>query len=125
MSTDPTMVRRPGPRFGWLGIALAAAGGFFAGVLLIAILGGAKPVVREHTLMVAARVSGTEVPRLVGLHLDVALGRLQDIGLRGESSGGGLFGFLNQGGLTVVHQDPSPGSRLRRGDTVHLDVQSD
>jgi PASTA domain-containing protein len=125
MTTDPTMVRRPERRFGWLGIALAGAGGFLAGVLLIAVLGGAKPVVTDHTKTVAARVSGVPVPRLVGMHLDEALGRLQAVGLRGESSGGGLFGFLNQGGLTVVRQDPSPGSRLHRGDTVHLDVQSD
>jgi hypothetical protein len=30
-------------RFGPLGLALAGAGGFLAGVLLIAILGGAQP----------------------------------------------------------------------------------
>ena len=48
--------RRLGParRFGPLGMALAGAGGFLAGVLLIAILGGAQPVYKERTLTVAA-----------------------------------------------------------------------
>ena len=36
--------RRPARRFGPLGMALAGAGGFLLGVLLIAILGGAQPV---------------------------------------------------------------------------------
>jgi len=107
-------------RFGWLGLWLAVASGFLAGVMLIAVLGGAKPVVRDHTRTVAAHAAGTRVPRLVGTHVDAAVGRLQAIGLQADTSGGGIFGILDAGGLTVVHQDPSPGSRLRRGDTVHL-----
>ena len=109
-------------RFGWLGVWLAVASGFLAGVLLMAVLGGAKPVVRDHARTVAAHVDGARVPRLVGMHVDQAVARLQAIGLQSDTSGGGLFGILDQGGLTVVHQDPSPGSRLRRGDTVHLDA---
>ena len=110
-------------RFGWLGIGLAVAGGFLAGVLLVAVLGGAKPVVEEHTRTVAARVDGTRVPRLVGMHVDEAVARLQAIGLQADTSGGGIFGIFDAGGLTIVHQDPSPGSRLHAGDTVHLDAE--
>ena len=108
--------------FGPLGIALAAAGGFLAGVLLIAILGGAQPVYKERTLTVARPPQGSAVPALVGQPLDVALDRLQSAGLKGEVQGGGLFGVLDESDWKVVDQDPSPGARLGQGDTVRLDI---
>jgi hypothetical protein len=113
---------RPARRFGPLGMALAGAGGFLAGVLLIAILGGAQPVYKERTLTVAGRPQGSAVPALVGQRLDVALDRLQGAGLKGDVQGGGLFGVLDESGWRVVRQDPSPGARLSQGDTVHLDI---
>jgi hypothetical protein len=109
-------------RFGPLGMALAGAGGFLAGVLLIAILGGAQPVYKERTLTVARPPQGSAVPALVGQPLDVALDRLQRAGLKGDVQGGGLFGVLDEGDWKVVDQDPSPGARLSQGDTVHLDI---
>jgi hypothetical protein len=109
-------------RFGTLGMALAAAGGFLAGVLLIAILGGAQPVYKERTLTVSRPAQGSAVPTLVGQRLDVALDRLESAGFKGEVQGGGLFGVLDEGSWKVVDQDPSPGARLSQGDTVHLDV---
>jgi hypothetical protein len=115
---EPTRARR----FGRLGLALAGAGGFLAGVLLIAVLGGAQPVYKERTLTVAARPQGTAVPRLVGQRLDVALDRLQAAGLKGDPQGGGLFGVLDERAWVVVGQDPSPSSRLRQGDSVRLEV---
>jgi ribonuclease Z len=114
----PLRARRVGP----LGIALAAAGGFLAGVLLIAILGGAKPVYKERTLTVSKPPQGSAVPALVGQRLDVALDRLQSAGLKGDVQGGGLFGVLDESGWKVVDQDPSPGARLSQGDTVRLDI---
>jgi PASTA domain-containing protein len=113
---------QPARRFGPLGLALAGAGGFLAGVLLIAILGGAQPVYKERTLTVARPPQGSAVPALVGQRLDVALDRLQSAGLKGDVQGGGLFGILDEGDWKVVDQDPSPGARLGQGDTVHLDV---
>jgi hypothetical protein len=113
---------RSGRRFGPLGMALAGAGGFLAGVLLIAILGGAEPVYKERTLTVARPPQGSAVPALVGQRLDVALDRLQSAGLKGDVQGGGLFGVLDESGWRVVDQDPSPGAHLSQGDTVHLDV---
>jgi beta-lactam-binding protein with PASTA domain len=109
-------------RFGLLGMALAGAGGFLAGVLLIAILGGAQPVYKERTLTVARPLQGSAVPALVGQRLDVALDRLQSAGLKGDVQGGGFFGVLDESSWKVVDQDPSPGARLSQGDTVHLDI---
>ena len=109
-------------RFGPLAMALAGAGGFLAGVLLIAILGGAQPVYKERTLTVARAPQGRAVPALVGQPLDVALDKLQALGLKGDVQGGGLFGIADERDWKVVHQDPSPGARLGQGDTVRLDV---
>jgi hypothetical protein len=109
-------------RFGWLGLGLTGAGGFLAGVLLIAVLGGAQPVYKERTLTVAARPQGAAVPALVGQRLDVALDRLQSAGLKGDPQGGGLLGVLDERAWIVVRQDPSPSSRLRQGDSVRLEV---
>jgi PASTA domain len=120
--TEPTQVRRRPRRFGPLGLALAAAGGFLAGVLLVAILGGAQPAYKERTISVARTPEGMAVPALVGQPLDVALDRLESVGLKGDVHGGGLFGVLDESSWRVVGQDPSNGSRLHRGDTVQLDV---
>jgi len=109
-------------RFGPLAMALAAAGGFLAGVLLIAILGGAQPVYKERTLTVSKPLQGSAVPSLVGQRLDVALDRLQRAGLKGDVQGGGFFGVLDESSWKVVDQDPSPGARLSQGDTVRLDI---
>jgi hypothetical protein len=123
---DERSPARPSPlrsrRFGPLGMALAGAGGFLAGVLLIAILGGAQPVYKERTLTVSKPPQGSAVPALVGQRLDVALDRLQSAGLKGDVQGGGLFGVLDEASWKVVHQDPSPGARLGQGDTVRLDI---
>jgi PASTA domain len=121
--TQSTQVQRRPRRFGPLGMAIAGAGGFLAGVLLVAILGGAQPVYKERTISVAAQPQGTAVPSLVGQRLDDALDRLETAGLRGEVDGGGLFGVLDEGNWRVVDQDPSQGARLRQGDTVRLHVE--
>jgi hypothetical protein len=109
-------------RFGWLGIALGIAGGFFAGVLLVAILGGAQPAYKDRTLTVAARQSGTAVPALRGVRLDHALDRLSSVGLKADVQGGGLFGVVDESSWVVSDQNPSPGARLRPGDTVTLQI---
>jgi PASTA domain len=121
--TEQTQIRRRVRRFGPLGLAIAGAGGFLAGVLLVAILGGAQPVYKERTISVAAQPQGTAVPALAGQRLDDALDRLEDAGLKGEVDGGGLFGIVDEGNWRVVDQDPSQGARLRQGDTVRLHVE--
>jgi beta-lactam-binding protein with PASTA domain len=119
---EPTRIRPRERRFGPLGLALAAAGGLLAGVLLVAILGGAQPVYKERTISVARTPGGTAVPALIGQRLDVALDRLRSAGLKGEVKGGGLFGVLDESNWRVVHQDPAQGARLHEGDTVGLDI---
>jgi beta-lactam-binding protein with PASTA domain len=121
--TEPTQMQPRERRFGTLGMALAAAAGFLAGVLLVAVLGGAQPVYKERTISVAGTPEGIAVPALVGQPLDVALNRLESAGLKGEVEGGGLFGIMDEGNWRVVDQDPSKGARLRQGDTVRLDVE--
>ena len=91
-------------------MALAGAGGFLAGVLLIAILGGAQPVYKERTLTVARPAQGSAVPALVGQRLDVALDKLEALGLKGDVQGGGLFGIADE---TRLEGRP-PGSLARR-----------
>jgi PASTA domain len=122
---EPTRMRRRERRFGSLGLALAGAGGFLAGVLLVAILGGAQPVYKERTIRVAQSAQGVAVPALVGQRLDIALDRLESAGLKGEVDGGGLFGVLDESNWRVVDQDPSRSARLRQGDTVRLRVDRD
>jgi hypothetical protein len=119
---EDSRVRVRERRFGPLGMALAGAGGFLAGVLLIAILGGAQPVIKERTITVARPPQGTAVPTLVGQRLDRALDRLESAGLKADVHGGGLFGVLDESGWKVVDQDPSGGARVSQGDTVRLDV---
>jgi hypothetical protein len=123
MSTEPTQVHRRPRRFGPLGLAIAGAGGFLAGILLVAILGGAQPVYKERTISVAAQPQGTAVPALVGQRLDDALDRLETAGLKAKVDGGGLFGIVEEGNWRVTEQDPSEGARLHQGDTVTLHVE--
>jgi hypothetical protein len=115
--------RRSDRRFGTLGMALAVAGGFLAGVLLIAILGGAQPVYKERTLTVSRPAQGSAVPALVGQRLDVALDRLERSKFTADVEGGGLFGIVEEHNWEVVEQSPGPGTMLEQGSQVTLLVQ--
>jgi hypothetical protein len=121
---------RAARRFGPLGLALGVAGGFLCGVLLVAILGGAKPVIEKRTITVpATRTSGgtvvvtTRVPPLVGQRLDVALDRLERSKFTVDVEGGGLFGIVEEHNWEVVEQSPGPGTMLEQGSQVTLLVQ--
>jgi len=117
-------------RVGPLGLALGIACGFLCGVLLVAVLGGAKPVIKSRTVTVpATRTTGgtvivsTQVPALVGQRLDVALDRLQRARFRADVQGGGLFGILEESNWEVVEQSPQPGTMLEQGSQVKLRVE--
>jgi hypothetical protein len=117
-------------RFGPLGLALGVAGGFLCGVLLVAVLGGAKPVIKSRTITVpATRTTGgtvivsTRVPALVGQSLDVALDRLQRARFRADVKGGGLFGIVQESNWDVVEQSPRSGTLLEQGSQVKVRVQ--
>jgi PASTA domain len=120
----------PPKRFGPLGLALGIAGGFLCGVLLVAILGGAQPVIEKRTITVpATRTTGgtvvvtTRVPPLVGQRLDVALTRLQRARFTADVDGGGLFGIVEEHNWQVVEQTPAPGMMLEQGSEVRLRVE--
>jgi PASTA domain len=121
---------RAARRFGPLGLALGVAGGFLCGVLLVAILGGAKPVIEKRTITVpATRTSGgtvivsTRVPSLAGQRLDVALDRLERSRFTADVEGGGLFGIVEEHNWEVVEQSPAPGTMLEQGSQVTLRVR--
>jgi PASTA domain-containing protein len=116
---------------GGLSLALAAATGFLAGVVLVAALGGAKGVTRTVTERAAAPavtttagtvVVRTVVPDLVGQPLDVAEARLARARFDVDVRGGGLFGVIDEGNWEVTGQDPAPGTFLEQGSTVRVDV---
>ena len=111
-------------------VALGAAAGFLAGVLLVAALGGAQPAGPTATVTVATPAPGsgggtvitkTVVPGLVGQRLDVALERLARAGFEADVEGGGLFGIVDESNWEVVAQDPT-GGFLEQGSSVRLDV---
>jgi beta-lactam-binding protein with PASTA domain len=110
--------------------AVAGAAGFLAGVLLVAILGGAKPVVREATVTVSKPVTTggtvitkTIVPDVVGERLDVALDRISRAGFDADVDGGGVLGILVEDNWEVVAQDPPPGRFLEQGSSVRVAVE--
>jgi hypothetical protein len=126
---DPPRRPRP-PRVGPLGLALGIAGGFLCGVLLVAVLGGAKPVIQSRTVTVpATRTSGgtvivsTRVPALEGQRLDVALDRLERSRFTADIDGGGLFGVIEERNWEVVEQTPAAGTMLEQGSRVRLRVE--
>jgi hypothetical protein len=132
-ATEPTGVvrdRRPAKSFTWLGVAIGVAAGFLAGVLLVAVLGGAQPVIRESTVTVAPRaittggtvITKTLVPPVVGQRLDVALNRVTRAGFDADVKGGGLFGVMVERNWEITSQSPAPGGYLEQGSTIKLEI---
>jgi hypothetical protein len=62
------------------------------------------------------------VPDVTGERLDVAENRLDDVGLRYDTIGGGDFGILVRSHWVVCDQEPEPGTRDTR---VELYVERD
>jgi hypothetical protein len=119
-------------------VALAAACGFLAGVVLVVALdsGGTDTrtvtragAVQTVTVASSAITTGgtvivkTAVPDLVGQRLDVAKDRLQSSGFDADVSGGGLLGIVVDSNWQVVTQDPGPGVMLQQGSSVHIHVE--
>jgi len=121
-------VKRPG----WLAVALAGAGGFFAGVLLMILLGGPKDAPTRTVTTVARSITNgvgvvvkVRVPNVVGLPLPDARDRLDAAGFDVEVDGlgiAGLFGQVFEGDFQVVSQEPAPTVFLIRGKTVTVRV---
>jgi beta-lactam-binding protein with PASTA domain len=110
-------------------VALAAAGGFLVGVLLVLALGGGTDTKTKTETVTAAVTNGgtvitkTTVPDLVGQPLDVARDRLErskfDMVV---DHGGGVFGVVVEHNWQVSAQTPSAGTQLEQGSTVHVDI---
>jgi beta-lactam-binding protein with PASTA domain len=113
---------------GWLAVAIAGAGGFLAGVLLVAVLGGPKGITRTTTTTVTRAetvtrtIDGREtVPGVVGLSLPDAKARLSgfDVDVVSDS----LFGVVDEDNWDVIEQDPAEGARLVSGGKVTVTVE--
>ena len=108
--------------------ALAAAGGFLAGVLLVLALGAGSDT-KTETVTAAVTNGGTvvvstTVPQLVGQPLDVARERVErskfDLAI---DHGGGILGVLVEHNWQVTAQTPDAGTRLEQGSTAHVDIE--
>ncbi len=122
----------------WLTVALAGAGGFLVGVLLIAVLGGPKGVTRTttetrtqvktetqtRTSTVTRTVeSGTDVPDVTGQLLSNARDTLEGMGFNVElANDPTFFGVQNEKNFVVVGQDPPAGTKAAAGATVSVEI---
>lgn len=138
MHDEHTRIDPAGPAAQWrpsrLAVALAGAGGFLAGVLLVAALGGTPTTTVNRTTTVAVTTAVTvttpaatdpnivTVPTLIGVRLDTATQQVSDLGLDSRVVGGGLFGVVDEANWVVVDQDPKQGTRLQRGGVVTLRI---
>lgn len=121
-----------GRRFSTLGVVLAAASGFLAGVLLVAALGGAKGATRTTTVTKTVRTAAsndgtvivtTAVPDLVGERLTTARERVERSGFDLDVVGGGLLGVIVEGNWEVVAQEPAAGEQREQGSTVQVEIE--
>lgn len=121
-----------GRRFSALGVVLAAASGFLAGVLLVAALGGAKGTTETTTITKTVRTAATNdgtvivttaVPDVVGERLNTARERVERSGFDLDVVGGGLLGVIVEGNWEVVGQDPPAGEQREQGSTVQVEIE--
>jgi len=109
-------------------LALAAAGGFLAGVLLVLALGGGGDT-KTKTVTTSITNGGTvitttTVPQLVGQPLDVARARIERAKFQlAIDEGGGVFGVVVEDNWQVTAQDPAAGTKLEQGSTVHVGIE--
>lgn len=138
---DPAGPTARPPHTSRLALALAGAGGFLAGVLLVAILGGTPTIVETRTSRVTVTeqatatvppvdpngtiVTETAVPQLVGEGLGTARERLEAAQFEIDISGGGLFGPQVDDNWTVTAQDPAAGTQYQQGSTVRIQIERD
>ena len=121
----------------WLTVALAGAGGFLCGVLLVAILGGPKGTTKTETRASVRTVTTTRtvtrtetapavqdgVPDVVGQRLDDAQKTLEDAGYDVDVQDGTLFGVVEPENFVVTGQDPKAGKKSPPDGRVTLNVQ--
>lgn len=114
-----------------LGRPAEVSGGSFAlevdlepGANVIDVMATARGRGPAMTAVRVTRELPVEVPDLDGLEVEEAKERVQEPGLVLEvAEGGGLFDELLPGEPAVCEQDPEPGTEVRRGTTVHVEVR--
>jgi hypothetical protein len=119
-----------GPR-GWLPVALAAAAGLTAGLLVALALGALRGEdIRTVTVERGAGpapggtvVARTAVPSVVGERLDIAKDRVRRASFIAEVQGGGTLGVIRERNWEVTSQDPVGGQLLQTGSTVRLRIE--
>jgi hypothetical protein len=113
-----------------LGRTVDVDGGTFAtevaldeGANVIDIAASAPGRRPSSTAVRVLRVSPVEVPDLVGENAEDAVEQLEELRLEVETRrGGGLLDDLLPGGLDVCALDPAPGTEVRQGATVTIEV---
>jgi hypothetical protein len=114
-----------------LGHAAASSGGTWSasvplepGANVIDVMATARGRSPAMTAVRVTRELPVEVPDLDGLEVPEAEEQVQAVGLELEvTEGGGPLDDLFPGDPSVCQQDPSPGEEVRRGTTVHVEVQ--
>jgi hypothetical protein len=112
------------------GQAVDVSGGTFVtqvaldeGANLIDVSASAARRRPTSTAVRVVRVSPVEIPDLVGEDAEEAIEQLEDLRLEVETRrGGGLLDDLLPGGLNVCAIDPAPGTEVRRGSTITVEV---
>jgi hypothetical protein len=132
---EPAPPRRPRPT--WVHVALVAAIGFLAGVVVALAAGAGRDSTKTVTVTRAPTPVKTQpqktgppptvitkirVPNFANVRLDAAKGQIHAQGWHVSVKGGGLFGVIVDSHWTVVAQKPAPGTFLQRGGTITVDV---
>ena len=109
-----------------LAIALAAACGLLAGVLLTLAVQGDNTKTITKTVQSPGPdptvVTKSPIPDVTGERLDVALDRVRRQNFLADVEGGGAFGVIDEDNWQVVGQDPAPGVKLETGSSVTLNI---
>jgi hypothetical protein len=113
-----------------LGKAADVSGGTFRaevplqpGANVIDVMASARGRAAAMTAFRVTRELPVEVPDLDGLEVPEVEERLADVGLVPEvTERGGLLDELLPGEPAVCEQDPEPGTEVRRGSTVRVEV---
>jgi hypothetical protein len=93
------------------------------GANVIDVMASARGRAAAMTALRVTRELPVEVPDLDGLEVPEVEERLSDVGLVPDvTERGGLFDELLPGEPAVCQQDPEPGTEVRRGTTVQVQV---
>jgi hypothetical protein len=114
-----------------LGRPAHASGGTFRAVVplepgpnVIDVVATARGRGPAMTAVRVTRELPVEVPDLGGLEVPEAQEQVEAVGLELDvTKGGGLFDDLLPSEPAVCEQEPSPGTAVRRGTTVHVEVR--